>query len=241
MAEEGAAPDEQEAYGSKPIAPSLAWTDITKQEVKKFMKIDKPQDALQFVATKFALTDYETNAKNAILVDFYLSILVFCKERGFSEEKASAAFTIVRMTREFAVKDGKPVQETFAEFKGLVLKHSLSGVPNALVLFKPQDVAELTKFVTSTFMQHYRLYQYAHNHEQVRMARAHFCVHVRMHGEGAWCYLDAYSYNRSNALLPSPLQPLRFMLVRPRTRSSARPTTNPLTPASWDRRTRTNT
>lgn len=126
----------------------------------------QPEAALSFVATKFALTDYETNAKNAILVDFYLWILMFCKEHGFNEEKSSAAFTIVLRTHEFAMSGSKPVQETFAEFKRLVLMHSLAGVPDALVLFTPQDVTELTKFVTNTYMQHYRLYQYANLHEQ---------------------------------------------------------------------------
>jgi hypothetical protein len=61
---------------------------------------------------------------------------------------------------------GKTVQDTFGEFKRLVLKHSLAGVQDALVLFTPEDVAQLTTFVTSTYMQHYRLYQYADTHEQ---------------------------------------------------------------------------
>jgi hypothetical protein len=54
----------------------------------------QPDAALTFIATKFGLTNYETNAKNAILVDFYLWILMFCKEHGLNEEKTSAAFTI---------------------------------------------------------------------------------------------------------------------------------------------------
>ena len=132
-----------------------------------FLLFLQPDAALTFVATKFSLTDYETNAKNAILVDFYLWILMFCKERGFNEEKTSAAFTIVKLTHEFAMKGGKTVQDSFAEYKRLVLNHSLAGVGNAVVLFTPQDVAELTKFVTSTYMQHYRLYQYANTHLQV--------------------------------------------------------------------------
>ena len=72
----------------------------------------------------------------------------------------------VRLTHEFAMTGGKTVQDAFGEFKRLVLKHSLAGVQDSLVLFSPHDVAELTTFVTSTYMQHYRLYQYANTHEQ---------------------------------------------------------------------------
>ena len=93
----------------------------------------QPDAALAFVAGKFGLADYETNAKSAILVDFYLWILMFCKERGFTEEKTSAAFTIVRLTHEFALDGIKTVQEAFGEFKRLVLKHSLVGVKDSVV------------------------------------------------------------------------------------------------------------
>ena len=168
-----AAEGEPEAppYGSVPVAPSLAWTDVKLDEVKDFMKIHEvsaclpprcfqhspaprssmrparvtvpadpesaqrhqPDAALAFVAGKFGLADYETNAKSAILVDFYLWILMFCKERGFTEEKTSAAFTIVRLTHEFAVDGIKTVQDAFGEFKRLVLKHSLVGVKDSVV------------------------------------------------------------------------------------------------------------
>ena len=93
----------------------------------------QPDAALAFVAGKFGLADYETNAKSAILVDFCLWILMFCKERGFTEEKTSAAFTIVRLTHEFALDGMKTVQDAFGEFKRLVLKHSLVGVKDSVV------------------------------------------------------------------------------------------------------------
>ena len=98
--------------------------------------MQQPDEALTFVATTFKLTDYETNAKNAILVDFYLWILIFCKEHGFNEEKTSATLTIVRLTHEFALTGGKTVQDTFAEFKRLVLKHSLAGAAADRCIFK---------------------------------------------------------------------------------------------------------
>ena len=135
------------------------------------LRARQPDAALAFVANNFSLTDYETNARNAILLDFYLWILMFCKERGFNEEKTSSAFTIVRLTHEFAMNGERTVQDAFAEYKRLIIKHSLNGVADAVVLFKPQDVAELTKFVTGSYMQHYRLYKYANAHQQVARLR----------------------------------------------------------------------
>jgi hypothetical protein len=39
MADEGEG--EAPAYGTAPVAPSLAWTDMKRDEVKAFMKIDQ--------------------------------------------------------------------------------------------------------------------------------------------------------------------------------------------------------
>lgn len=162
------------------ILPSASECQLRSDHLS--LRARQPEAVLAFVANKFSLTDYETNARNAILLDFYLWILMFCKERGFNEEKTSSAFTIVRLTHEFAMKGERTVQDAFAEYKRLIIKHSLSGVADAVVLFKPQDVAELTKFVTNSYMQHYRLYKYANSHQQVACLRHSYSVETGLKG-----------------------------------------------------------
>eukprot|EP00288_Rhodomonas_lens_P003432 CAMPEP_0177729346 /NCGR_PEP_ID=MMETSP0484_2-20121128/21380_1 /TAXON_ID=354590 /ORGANISM="Rhodomonas lens, Strain RHODO" /LENGTH=211 /DNA_ID=CAMNT_0019242209 /DNA_START=1 /DNA_END=632 /DNA_ORIENTATION=+ len=161
-------PEEEEPEpGSVPVPPSLAWTDLTLSEIRAFMQKKTPEESLTYIAEKFQLTDYESNAQSSIMVDFYLWILTFTKESGFNEEKASAAFTIIKRTHEFAMSDGgKQIQETFEVFRRMVLRHALTGVPDSVVLFTPEDVKLLTAYVTQTYMQHYRLYQYCHRNQQ---------------------------------------------------------------------------
>jgi len=58
----------------------------------------------RWIAGKFELADYETNARSAQLVDFYLWILSFAKDSGFNEEKTSATFTIIKNLHSFSVR-----------------------------------------------------------------------------------------------------------------------------------------
>mmetsp|Transcript_43279 Transcript_43279/g.67793 ORF Transcript_43279/g.67793 Transcript_43279/m.67793 type:complete len:171 (-) Transcript_43279:444-956(-) len=153
--------EEEGEIGSVPVPPNLAWTDLTLPDVQEFLATTTPEDSLEFIAKKFELSDYETNARSTITVDLYLWILSFARDAGFNEEKTSAAFTILKQTHEYATAgEGRKVEETFKEFKKLVLQHSLTGVPDHIVLFTPADVKLLTAYVTNTYMKHYRSPRY---------------------------------------------------------------------------------
>ena len=156
--------DTEPEVGSVPSPPFLAWTHLTMKETAAFIELQTPSDCLKFVSTKFGLQDYEMNARNAITLDLYLETLSFSKDVGFNAEKTSTFFTIMKMTHEFALKSS--LTETFDFFRKLVLKHSLSGIDDCTSLFDAQDVKCLTEHVSTSYMQHFRLFQYAFSKEQ---------------------------------------------------------------------------
>ncbi len=135
------------------------------KEVSAFMALQTPSECLNFIATKFGLQDYEMNAKSAITIDLYLEILSFSKDEGFNAEQTSTFFTIMIKTHEFALQ-GNSLTLTFDYFKKLILRHSLSGVDDCKSVFSVNDVKALTQHVSSSYMQHFRLYQNAFSHEQ---------------------------------------------------------------------------
>lgn len=152
--------------GSVPIPPSLAWTDITLADVQAYMALETPKECLEFVANKMGLQDYDTNARSAVITDLYLWLLEFAKKNGLSEEKTSACFTILKKTHEFAVGGRKSLEDVFEFCKKLVLLHSLQGVEGGVQLLSPSDVEIFTDYVTTSYMRHYRLYQYVQYHDQ---------------------------------------------------------------------------
>ena len=89
------------------------------------------------------LTDMNTNAKSAVMVDLYLWVLEFAKGAGLSEEKTSIFFTILKMTHEYAV-GGKQMEESFEYCKRLLLIHSIKGVEGHVSLLTQRDVQLFT-------------------------------------------------------------------------------------------------
>lgn len=58
------------------------------------------------------------------------------------------------------------VEETFEFCKRLLLRHSIKGVEGAVSLLSQQDVQVFTDYITTSYMQHHRLYQYVTSHDQ---------------------------------------------------------------------------
>jgi hypothetical protein len=176
-----AEPEESETEpepGSVPSPPFLAWTHLTLKEVETFLTLQTPSDCLKFISTKFGLQDYEMNARSAITIDFYLEILAFSKDQGFSAEQTSTFFTIMKLTHDFALKSTSLV-DSFEFFKKLILRHSLSGVDDCKPLFAAHNVKALTEHVTTGYMQHFRIYQFAFSKEQEKdQFNAHLFVNT---------------------------------------------------------------
>lgn len=65
-----------------------------------------------------------------ILLDMHLYNLAFCKERGFSADKTSVFFAIVKRVLEldFATND-EAIGASFARFKKMVLQHAVQRSP----------------------------------------------------------------------------------------------------------------
>ena len=158
-------PDSEPELGSVASPPFLAWTHLTLKEVSTFMALQTPSDCLNFISTKFGLQDYEMNARSAITIDLDLEILSFSKDGGLNAEQTSTLFTIMIKTHEFALQ-GNSLTETFDYFKKLVLRHSLAGVDDCKSVFSVNDVKALTQHVSTSYMQHFRLYQHAFSKEQ---------------------------------------------------------------------------
>lgn len=89
------------------------------------------------------LTDMNTNAQSAVMVDLYLWVLEFAKGAGLSEEKMSIFFTILKMTHEFAIR-GMQMEESFEFCKRLLLIHSIKGVEGHVSLLTQRDVQLFT-------------------------------------------------------------------------------------------------
>ena len=59
------------------------------------------------------------------------------------------------------VKDRLSEDESFANFKELLLRHAIQRPPHSLAIFNLKDVKDIDEFALDTFYRHYDMYKYA--------------------------------------------------------------------------------
>lgn len=71
---------------------------------------------------------------------------------------------------EWSFDNHKTRQQSFEEFKDLVIRHSLFRPPHSVNIFNEDDVKNITKFWLETFDRYYDLYQHCFATE------LHYCI-----------------------------------------------------------------
>jgi len=62
-----------------------------------------PNSFLRVLAEVFYLEDYRENLKSGIVIDLFYYTLQFAKENGFSHDKASTVFSVMKKTHEVCI------------------------------------------------------------------------------------------------------------------------------------------
>ena len=85
----------------------------------------------------------------------------FAKRKNFSEKKMACFMEIMHYVMKQLVKERLSEDESFQNFKELLLRHAIQRPPHSLAIFNLQDVKDIDEFVLDTFYRHYDMYKYA--------------------------------------------------------------------------------
>ncbi|KAA6378140.1 MAG: hypothetical protein EZS28_026334 [Streblomastix strix] len=143
------------------MAHSLAFSEITLRQVEELSVIlsDKPK-AEHYLANLFHLEESELS-QDAIILDFYYYNLVFAEECGFTAEKISAFFSIMKETFFKSLEHSNLTYiDALNKFKQLLIAHSVNRPPQSVQIFSFDDVAKITEYAVDSFFAHLKLYQY---------------------------------------------------------------------------------
>mmetsp|Transcript_13051 Transcript_13051/g.22980 ORF Transcript_13051/g.22980 Transcript_13051/m.22980 type:complete len:179 (+) Transcript_13051:143-679(+) len=146
----------------------LVWKDLSPEEMASVTAEADPTAKVEMLCRVLQLNHYADNARSAILADFCLYNLTFCEENGFSAEKSSALFSILRTTFEHSFEGPVPVsmQESLAFFKERMLEHSVESPPERVGVFTLQEVRLVTDYIGKSFYRHYKAHQYCFSRRQ---------------------------------------------------------------------------
>mmetsp|Transcript_42391 Transcript_42391/g.68750 ORF Transcript_42391/g.68750 Transcript_42391/m.68750 type:complete len:286 (-) Transcript_42391:251-1108(-) len=151
-----------------PLSPKsqVLWKTISAQQLRDLLALKDPEQSLRLLAEVLQIDDHATHERSAILLDFHFYNLMFAKDSGFSHEKISIFFTLMRDVLENAIVNHLKLEEAFAYFQRRLLTCCVVKEPGSFKLFSAEDVKLITNYVTSGFFQHYRLYMYVFTHER---------------------------------------------------------------------------
>ncbi|XP_033748817.1 coiled-coil domain-containing protein 189-like isoform X2 [Pecten maximus] len=143
-------------------AKVCVWADLTVDDVDRINESGNAAHIKQVLAEIFNLTDYKENLKSGIVLDLFFYTIQFAKENGFSKEKMSTLFSIVKKTHEVCIETPfGNVDQTFDYFKELVLCHSVNRPPYSIELFTADEIRLITEYVVNTYFRHFKMYKYA--------------------------------------------------------------------------------
>ena len=103
----------------------------------------------------------EMARRNAIIIDFHFYNIAFAKRAGFTQEKVSTFCSIMQTLLETDMgAKFRTVDESFAELKGMLLRHSVQRPPWSIGIFSKDDVKSIVDFVANGYIRHFKLYRY---------------------------------------------------------------------------------
>ena len=163
------------AEDEAPASTSLVFADLDAEAMGRLDALaDDPAARVALLNEIMGVKHYDDNPRSAILVDFCMYNLVFCDEEGFSVEKKSALFSIMKRVFEHAFQggsdgmdsgalvEGETVtrEESMEFFQEQIMNHSVDAPERGMVgVFSLPEVEKLTNFVGKTFYRAYTAYK----------------------------------------------------------------------------------
>lgn len=84
----------------------------------------------------------------------------FAQSQQYPFQKFTTFLELAAWVFQWSFDEHKSREESFNEFKEVVIRHSLFRPPHSVNIFNEKDVKELTKFWLDTFDRYYEQYEH---------------------------------------------------------------------------------
>ena len=118
------------------------------------------EDAAKATLTQL-LNISEGGLRHEVLLELYMNALRFARSHGFSVEKTSTFFSIVKRNHEEMADAFLPPDRSWEYLKSLLLAHSVQRPPHSVGIFTLAEVQLITEFALSHYYAHFKLFRYA--------------------------------------------------------------------------------
>ncbi|XP_071828011.1 ciliary-associated calcium-binding coiled-coil protein 1-like isoform X2 [Apostichopus japonicus] len=145
---------------------SLAWRVLSNSQMQELIPLTA-EELQKKLAVILDLPDHDTILQDAAVLDFYVSGFWWGKEQGWNEQQISGLVTVHHILIENIKANKLSLQENLTELKKMLVGIGTKDEQNGGLDFLDVTMAtSLVKFLSSTFFQHYRLYEFLFNGER---------------------------------------------------------------------------
>lgn len=144
---------------------ALAFKFLPEDVTKKIIECDAPKDVEEKVAAFLDITDQEMNLKSAAILDYYVSAILWSRDRDHSPEQLSSVYSVVHTLLEnvkppesLSLLDNINIMKAMLADIGA---EDVSDVSGGLEhLGSVAEARDLVTYLMRTLFQHYSLFQF---------------------------------------------------------------------------------
>ncbi|KAM7147421.1 cilia- and flagella-associated protein 119 isoform 2-T2 [Molossus nigricans] len=131
--------------------------------------LPQPRICMWVLANLLGLGYPEQSPRDAITLDLFSHVLIFCAQQGFSVEQTSTAYALLQDLHKACVATPLGnVEECYRYFTSVLFCHGVRRPPFSINLFKEEQLLALADYVVNTYFRHFKLYKYVFT-PQVRL------------------------------------------------------------------------
>ncbi|XP_075071278.1 ciliary-associated calcium-binding coiled-coil protein 1 [Mixophyes fleayi] len=153
--------DIQEETAANEIENCSTYTFLSSSQINTLLE-EQDVDELQRIMLQFLnFKDPETNLKEAILVDYYVSGFCFGKDMNFSLQQLTGLMGLLHFLIENIETKQMSLEENIKELgRALIgIGHSQLKTTGRLTFFNVEQAKDIINFIKISLFQHYKLYE----------------------------------------------------------------------------------
>ncbi|XP_010970750.2 cilia- and flagella-associated protein 119 [Camelus bactrianus] len=145
------------------------WKYLNIHSMHRLEKTANVEEMREVLAELLGLTCPEQSLRDAITLDLFSHVLIFCRQQGFSLEQTSTACALLQDLHKACIATPLGnVEECYRYFTSVLFCHGVRRPPFSINLFKEEQLLALADYVVNTYFRHFKLYKYVFT-PQVRL------------------------------------------------------------------------
>jgi len=141
--------------------PCLLWQDLKPEHIAQLDAASDEAATKAVLVSVLGLNDTENPLRQEVLLEMFVNLLGFTTSNGFSAEKTSTLFSLMKKTHDDMADAFLPANQTWDYFRSLLLAHSIQRPPYSVGVFTLKEVEKITAYALENYFRQFKLFRYA--------------------------------------------------------------------------------